>query len=197
MSRAEAVDDGRRPGRRELMYVVLAGLAGAALAGWAATRVWLVEWTPRPAPLPSVRVEHTGSGLWPWLPASAVVGLAGMGAVLATRGIGRRLVGVLLLLVGAGLLVGGAAGLVTSSGMEPDVRWPALTVLGGLLVTGAALTVVLRGHRWPTMGARYERTGGGARLSDPARPDPTGGRVTGARVTAAWEALDRGEDPTG
>jgi hypothetical protein len=48
-----------------------------------------------------------------------------------------------------------------------------------VLVGASGLATVLAGHRWPGMGARYERT-----------PRPSGG------TTDAWNALDRGEDPT-
>ena len=73
------------PGRRALTYAVLLCVAGAGLALATATRTWAVEVTLRPAPLPAVRETSTGATLLPWLPALALVGLAGAGALLATR----------------------------------------------------------------------------------------------------------------
>lgn len=174
-------------GRRMMAYAVLLAVAGAGLALYAATRVWSVEVLTRPQ-LPPSRITHTGGALQPWLPALALVGLAGAGAVLATRGLVRRLVGGVLTLVGLGVAAGGAYGLVGRAGVGPV--WPALCLLGGLAaVAGNALTAA-RGQDWPAMGARYERPRGAG-----TQPAP-GGRVEGQRTREAWDALDRGEDPT-
>ncbi|WP_036376502.1 Trp biosynthesis-associated membrane protein [Micromonospora sp. ATCC 39149] len=181
-------------GRRELTYAVLLCLAGAGLALWASTRTWSVELAARPAPLPPVRAARTGAELLPWLPALAVVGLAGGGAVLATRGVPRRLVGVLLLALGVAVAVGGGYGVVAGFDGAVSRQWPALCLVGGLLAAlGGGLTT-LRGARWPGMGARYERPARGA--AGPAGGEATAGPVTGRRTTEAWDALDRGEDPT-
>ncbi|GIG89977.1 hypothetical protein Pen02_49130 [Plantactinospora endophytica] len=173
---------------------MLCCLLGAGLAVFAATRTWSVELTARPAPLPPDRVTRTGGDLLPWLPALALVGLAAAGAVLGTRGVGRRLVGGLLAACGIGVAVGaGYAGFGTGDEVGPG--WPLLCVLGGLLAGAAGGFTALRGGGWPVMGARYERS----------RPVPAGrettalapdGRLDGRRTTAAWDALDRGEDPT-
>ncbi|MEV1287593.1 Trp biosynthesis-associated membrane protein [Micromonospora sp. NPDC049679] len=184
--------------RRALTYALLFCLAGAGLALYAATRTWAVEVTVRPAPLPGLRTARTGGSLLPWLPALAVVGLAGAGAVIATRGLTRRLVGMLLLLIGVGLTAGGGYGVLA---VDPGgagagaAAWPTLCAVGGLLLAGGGLVTALRGQHWPSMGARYERP--------PARRDgvadgpvETSGRVEGAGTRQAWDALDRGEDPT-
>ncbi|MDG4788706.1 Trp biosynthesis-associated membrane protein [Micromonospora sp. WMMD1102] len=175
-----------------MAYAVLLCLLGAGLAVLAATRTWSVELTARPAPLPPDRTARTGGDLLPWLPALALVGLAGAGALLGTRGIGRRLVGGLLALLGAGLVAGaGYAGFGT--GGEVAAGWPLLCALGGLLAGAAGVLAVLRGAGWPVMGARYDRArpAGAGRVA--TAPD---GRVDAGRTTAAWDALDRGEDPT-
>ena len=155
--------------RRELVLAVVACAAGAGLALFGATRTWVVETIARPAPLPPARIAHTGGDLLPWLPALAVVGLAGSGALVATRGAGRRAVAVLLLLVGLGLVAGGGYGISRSP-------W-ALLCLGGGLAVAAAGVLAWRGRNWPVMGARYERS-----------RHPSGGDM--------WDAIDRGEDPT-
>ncbi|MFC8849079.1 MULTISPECIES: Trp biosynthesis-associated membrane protein [unclassified Micromonospora] len=180
-------------GRRELTYAVLLCLAGAGLALWASTRTWAVELAARPTPLPPVRAARTGAGLLPWLPALAVVGLAGGGVVLATRGVPRRLVGVLLLALGAAVAAGGGYGLVAAFDGAVNRQWPAFCLVGGLIVAVGGGLVALRGAGWPAMGARYERPArGGAGTPGAAQAGP----VTGRRTTEVWDALDRGEDPT-
>ncbi|MGI5215156.1 Trp biosynthesis-associated membrane protein [Plantactinospora sp. CA-290183] len=182
-----------RAGRRALTYAVLLCLAGAGLAVFAATRTWAVDLAARPAPLPPTRTVRTGADLLPWLPALALVGLAGAGAVLGTRGLGRRLVGGLLLLVGTGVAAGGAYGAFGADLAGAHRGWPLLCLLGGLLAGAAGLLTAVRGAAWPAMGARYERAPRGAA---PPAPPADGGRVEGTRTRAAWDALDRGEDPT-
>ncbi|MBF9128690.1 Trp biosynthesis-associated membrane protein [Plantactinospora sp. S1510] len=181
-------------GRRALAYTVLLCLLGAALAVFAATRTWAVEVIARPAPLPAARTVHSGTDLLPWLPALALVGLAGAGAVLGTRGLGRRLVGGLLAAVGVGVAIGGAYGGFGTGHDDIRLAWPLLCVLGGLLTMVAGGITTARGATWPVMGARYERSPRrGGPEPDPA---PDGGRLDGRRTRAAWDALDRGEDPT-
>ncbi|MFY1616719.1 Trp biosynthesis-associated membrane protein [Micromonospora sp. WMMD736] len=182
-------------GRRELTYAMLLCLAGAGLALWMATRGWSVELTVRPAPLPPVREARSGAALLPWLPALAVVALAGGGAVLATRGRVRQLLGVLLAALGLAVSAGAGYGLVADLDGVVSRQWPALCLVGGLLVAVGGGWTALRGGGWPAMGARYERptrTVTESRPSTPAAPGPLAGR----RTTEAWDALDRGEDPT-
>ncbi|GLI01197.1 Trp biosynthesis-associated membrane protein [Phytohabitans aurantiacus] len=152
--------------RREISIAVVLSAAGAGLALFAATRTWWVEVVPRPAPLPATRTPHDGGGL---LPALALVGLAGAGALVATKGRARRWLGVLLLLNGAGVATSGALGLADATG------WPLACVAGGVLLAAGGALAVVRGGGWPSLGTRYERA-------------PV--------VTSDWDALDRGEDPT-
>jgi hypothetical protein len=173
--------------RRELAYAMIACLAGAGLAVFAATRTWIVEEGYQVAPLPPLGLERSGADLVPWLPAVALVGLAGAGAVLATRGVARLIAGVLL--SGCGLMV--AVGAAPRLG-DDSVLWPAVAGLGGLVLAAAGVLVVLRGRRWPALGARYERRPPGA--VDPGARGPD--RDTGDATGEAWAALDRGEDPT-
>jgi hypothetical protein len=182
--------------RRQLAVVVLACAAGAVLALVAAARPWAVELAVRPAPLPDLRTERTGGDRYPWLPALAWVGLAGAGAVLATRGTVRRLLGGLLMLAGAGVVAGAAGG----AGAGGSPVWPVLAGLGGLAVVAAGAAAVLRGSRWPAMSARYERPASSPEppTPEPAAPGPAVADREGpaARPELLWDALDRGEDPT-
>ncbi|GIF76293.1 membrane protein [Asanoa siamensis] len=150
---------------------MLCVVVGAGLAFVGAGRTWETGYTHGATPS---GLEQTGGDLVPGLSALALVGLAGAGALLATRGWARRAVGVLVLLVGLAL-----AGLALDRAFDASTAWPALTVTGGLLVIIGGLAATLAGHRWPGMGARYERS-----------PKSVGG------TTDTWNALDRGEDPT-
>jgi uncharacterized membrane protein (TIGR02234 family) len=113
--------------------------------------------------------------------------------LLATRGLVRRLLGGLLAAVGLGVMAGaiaGRAGLAVGSAGAGATGWPLVCVLGGLLIVLGGLSAARYGHRWPAMGARYERRG-----AADARP---AGTEADQRVDtrAAWDALDRGDDPT-
>lgn len=174
-----------RAGRRELLYAVLLGVAGAGLSIWAVSRAWVVEPAPRPAPLPPVRVVRTGVQLLPWLPALALVTLAGWGAVLATRGRVRRLLGGALTGLGVAVAAGGGYGLVAGFSGEISRQWPLLCLLGGGCAAAAGVLTAVRGDRWSVMGARYERSAGAAT-----------GPVPGRSTRDTWDALDRGADPT-
>jgi uncharacterized membrane protein (TIGR02234 family) len=194
------------PSRRQLGTSVLACVAGAGLALYAVTRVWSIEVTVRPG-LSDLRASTTGAAHEPWLVGLALVALAGAGALLATRGLPRRLLGALLALVGAGVAAGAVIG---RSGLDPGAAgagatvWPIACVVGGALVVLGGLVAARHGHRWPAMGSRYERRP--APPADPtgkARPAATAGlhndgEPAGDRVDtrAVWDALDRGVDPT-
>ncbi|MEU1968735.1 Trp biosynthesis-associated membrane protein [Micromonospora sediminicola] len=175
-------------GRRELAYAVLLCLAGAGLACWAVTRTWSVEVTTRGS-LPPGRPGRTGAELLPWVSALAWVGLAGGGALLATGGRLRRVLGALLAGIGLAVALGGGIGLA-----EPGVsrHWPALVLAGGLALAAGGAFAALRGGGWPAMGARYERRAAASSAAPGGAERPAVER--GARD--AWDALDRGEDPT-
>jgi hypothetical protein len=144
---------------RRLAQAVPALAAGAALALYAATRTWSVQLTERPG-LSDLRSERTGAAEMPWLVALALVALAGAGALLATRGVVRRGLGVLLVAAGAALTV---CAVIVRAGLDPGAAgagatvWPAACVVGGGLVVLGGLGAARHGREWPTMGSRYER----------------------------------------
>jgi uncharacterized membrane protein (TIGR02234 family) len=92
-----------RSDRRELMLALLLGAAGAGVAFLASRQGWAQVRTIPPKPLPASKVTVTGSALVPYSGALALAGLATLAAVLASRGLARRLFGLLLALIGAGL----------------------------------------------------------------------------------------------
>jgi uncharacterized membrane protein (TIGR02234 family) len=193
------------PARREFGGV----LAAAALAGGLALSAGGQEWASATAvrrpPLPPVTVAVLGSDAAPLVPAAGLVLLAAAVALLAVRGLGRVVVGLLMALAGGVLgwsgirvLIGGLGSAVAAlpglggpddTGVAVHVAsaWPVLALLAGLLGAAAGVIAVLRGRGWPAMGRRYERDAGAVL---PARTDED-------RAQAAWQALDRGEDPTG
>ena len=190
--------------RREMAAAVV-GLAGAGgLALSTGGQTWLTATVVRPEPFPPVTEGLTGSELAPLVPAGGLVLLAAAVALLAVRGPGRVLVGLLAALAGGVLGWSGLRTLVTDGdaaaagvvGATPgstlttavSAAWPALALVAGLLAVAAGLLTVLRGRGWPGMGRRYERT---ATVVAPARR-----QSEEDRALDAWRALDRGEDPT-
>lgn len=160
--------------RRGFVLVVVACAVASAVVLVGASRTWSEVVTQRAAPFPPVTTKHTGAGLQPWLPALAIVGLAGAGALVALRGRLRAILGVLLAIAGVAIAV---LSLTTVS------LWSAVCAAGGVLIALAGLATVANHKAWPAMGARYERP--------PAKTERK--PVSQADL---WDALDRGEDPT-
>jgi uncharacterized membrane protein (TIGR02234 family) len=95
--------EGRRLSPRwEYGLVLLAGAAGAGLVFLGVRQGWAHVHTSAPRPLPGSNVTVTGQDLVPAASALAIAGLATLAAVIATRGLARRLAGGLLMLLGAG-----------------------------------------------------------------------------------------------
>jgi hypothetical protein len=151
-------------------------------------------------------VVRSGASLVPVLPALALVALAATGAIVATWGLARRLVAVLLACVGLAIAAMAVAAL-TRTTAEPGTTlgWVVVATVAGLGVATAGLITLRYGGSWPGMGARYHR---GVPRRDHGREhgmDPTGTDRTTAKGGAQqarhadvswWNAIDRGEDPT-
>ena len=97
--------------RREVAAVVVALAAGGGLGVLATARTWTTIVVTRLAPLGPVRHDVSGRTLQPGVTGLAVVALAGVLAVLATRGVTRRAIGAVLALAGAGMVWWSLAGL--------------------------------------------------------------------------------------
>ena len=96
----------RRPApgaRREYLLTLLAGAVGAAVVLLAARQGWARVVTIEPRPLPASRVAVRGQDLVPAAGALGLASLAGLAAVLATRGLARRVVGGLLAAFGVAI----------------------------------------------------------------------------------------------
>jgi Tryptophan-associated transmembrane protein (Trp_oprn_chp) len=144
----------------------------------------------RPRITTGVAGEQVGGADTPVAAALALVALAGAAAVLLVRNRTRRLIGVLLVGVSVGIF---AAFLATPEDVTYTVytvadggselrrsAWVWLGALGAALTTLGALAVALRAGRWPEPRRRFEARAPARRGTE----DP-------------WDALDRGEDPTG
>lgn len=183
--------------RRELGTAVLLVLAGALLLLVSTAGAWVTGVQSRPVPLPSSSIEVGADEAAGPLRALALVVLAAVPALAATRRNGRTALGVLLVAVAV------AAGLVAvrvlidpSVVVDLDVddvattSRPVLAIAGALVTAVAGAVVAARGRHWAALSRRYEPpTSGGA------APPPPGARKT-AEAPELWDALDRGEDPT-
>jgi uncharacterized membrane protein (TIGR02234 family) len=160
--------------------------------------------------LPTLTVELSGRDLLPAGAAAAVVAFAGLAGLVATRRVGRRISGALLLLAGLGAaaaclqfgltathpdgagavidrLVSEKVGIdVVASPAAHVALWWLAALVGGVLVALAGAQALARCAHWPEMGRRYTRDAAG----DPAHAPRTPVRES------AWDALDRGVDPT-
>jgi len=166
-------------GRRGLTLTTLATVLASAVVLFAATRNWDAIMTHMVSPLPPMTDYRTGTEMSPWLPALGAVGLAGAGALLATRGRLRIVVGGLLAVAGIGII----GAVIETLQHRIDVGWPVLTIVAAAVVVAAGALTIRYSDTWPEMGARYERP-------------QAGGTTAKAPQTQLWDALDRGEDPT-
>lgn len=194
---------------RALGLVAILAVGGAAVAAIAAGLTW---WSadyqdPLSGPL---TISVSGAAAVPELIPLALVGLAGFGAALATHGLLRRIVGVVIAVCGAVLvirsallfgnqpaaLVGGLtrpADPVGTSQLHP--LGPALALLAGVLLAAAGVLVALGTGARQRLGARYDAPQRRAATSPPA----VGGAAvadTTADPADWWKALDAGGDPT-
>lgn len=177
---------------RELRLALLLVLAGAGLLFLTGGREWATGTLTAQPPLPSTRLAVTGGAVVGGLSGLAVLGLAGLAAVAATKGRGRALVGALLaaaglvtvVVVARAVAAGAPDALATAQVDGSFTAWPFLAALAGLLLTAGGLIITVRGQRWAALSSRYDAPATRAQRPPP-RPE-----------VAAWDALDRGQDPT-
>ena len=115
MSAGSAERTGRAAPRREMVLLLVLGAAGAGLALLALRQGWAQVRTHAPSPLPDSVTTETGQALVPAAGALALAALAGLAAVLATRGVLRRIAGVVLAGFGVGIAVTVSAGISAAS----------------------------------------------------------------------------------
>jgi uncharacterized membrane protein (TIGR02234 family) len=186
-----------------LVLVLLAGAGALLVSG----RAWQTIVAARPRPFADEVVDVSGRTLEPAVAALGLVALAGVVAVLATRGVGRRVVGVLLAVAAVAMGWRSVAGLQavsaararslvtdarTAAGLDPTrsphvtvhVLWPVISLVCAVALLAAGVAVASWGHRWAGLSGRYEPPGEQAE-ADRQRSD-----------AMLWTALDRGDDPT-
>lgn len=198
------VDGSVEPDRRGYRRALILLAVGAALLFVGYAQVWASAVVLQQG-LPSLVVELKGREIQPAGSASAILALAGIAGLVATRRFGRAVTGVLLVLEGLLALVG-ALWFGAGAGNRADVvrlvsekagidveaelsvrPWWVVVAVGGALLVVVGVLAVLRGGTWPVMGRKYER--GDAEASRGAPRGPLGG-------PSAWEQLDQGVDPT-
>jgi uncharacterized membrane protein (TIGR02234 family) len=151
--------------KREYGIVLLAGALGAVLVLLAVRQRWAQAVFAMPRPLSPEVVNVSGADLVPLAGALALAALAGLAAVIATRGAARRVAGVLLALFGAGAgaavttsvtaatVVSVAASKVASPGAAAVSGAAGSTTSGtsgggALIVSGSAGHAVMTGTPW-------------------------------------------------
>ena len=213
--RAAARDPATR--RRPALLALLIIAGAAATVGAGGLTWWRQQHLDGLAG--SVTTTATGSQTDALLVPTALVALAGFGAALATTGVLRRLVG-LLLLAGGGvtavLAIAGAvnapARLLTSltrpaeSSSAPTLQpvGAVLGVLGGLLIAVVGVLLLSGYGARRALGSRYDaptsRRARATTRTESIEPSPSGRAVDPAVDADAsahwWKALDAGVDPT-
>jgi uncharacterized membrane protein (TIGR02234 family) len=183
-------------GRGSPAAAVVSCAVGGLLILLASGRRWAHVTLTDPTAGGQSHLAVTGHAVAPALPALGIALLALAAAILAAKGMLRRVVGLLIVLV-AGAAVGVAVtapGDVSSALEHHEVGaqglavhasangWWVIAAIGGVLAVVAGLLTVLRADQWSGLGSKYDA---------PSAPKPTKDPAV-----LAWDALDRGEDPT-
>ena len=212
--------------RREYALVLLLGLAGAACVLLSVRQGWAEVVTPAPRPLPASTVSVRGQDLVPVAGALGLAALAGLAAVLATRGFARRLVGALLAAFGAGAAVSvslhlttaavlaaaaGAGGTSTQAGSVTGGSTAGAGAAGsaapGAAGVSLARQVTMAGvpWRWAVLLGALTVVAAGLLVAwrGPAWPvmssrydQPAVERSRPADTSTLWDSLSQGVDPT-
>ena len=196
------------------MSAAVAGcLLGVLLVLTASARSWVHVTDRSPAPTstrPDAFVQTTaelGAGdVAAAAPALALVALAAVAAIAGTRGVARRMVGVIAAAAGAGAAAAAVrvlrdpvtavsqartADAVAVAGADELVAARAVVLLavagGGLIVAAGAATAAY-GARWPALGRRYDAPAG--REGAPTDPAPDRDAVATWDETDADDAAD-------
>ena len=198
-----------RSARRGSAVLALLVVVGAVALAVAAHLIWWSQ-THVDSLSGAITISARGSQADPLLIPVALLALAGFGAALATNGVLRRVVGVVLLVGGGWAAVLAVVGLwrpptslhtdltrpaVSSALPQLHVGGPLVALLGGLLVALTGALVVSGFGARVALGARFDaptsRAGQGAqvRTALDASGDPEA-------AAGWWKALDAGQDPT-
>lgn len=208
-------------GRREFTLALLLGAAGGGLILLALRQVWAhAVYTP-PHPFPAQDIAVSGQHLVPLASGLAIAALACLAAVIATRGLLRRAVGVLLAVIGIGAVVATAAAVTSGAVLAAAASSASSTGIfsgsttggatsstlvftggaaGHAVITGlpwraaavaGALAIMLAGLATAWRGTRWPVMS--ARYEQPAE---RAARRAEQGSAAMWESLSRDVDPT-
>jgi peptidoglycan/LPS O-acetylase OafA/YrhL len=172
----EQPTDDRAKARRELTGTVLLCAVAALVELLAAGRPWAK--VHGAVSTTSYSGNHVAQAVRPL----ALVALAGAAALLATKRWGRIAVGILIVAAGVGTAVAAVVG-KDPPGSVHLPAWRIVTIVAAVPVVLAGGAAAARGYRWSVMSARYDAPGARQRVQDPD--------------VELWDALDRGDDPTG
>lgn len=203
---------------REYVLVLGVAAAGALLVLLSAHQGWARVVTAAAGPIPGSTVTVSGQAVVPLAGALALASLAGLAAVIATRGLARRLVGVFLAVAGAlivllvGARVSAAAVLAAAHGAAVSQAGSA-TAGGGVFPGGApavsavaqvtmvsfpwrplaavgGLAVLAAGIMVAWRGPRWPAMSSRYSRTGATEPQPV------ADSASLWDSLSRGVDPT-
>jgi hypothetical protein len=182
--------------RRSPAAAVVSCAVGGLLVLLASGRQWAHATIANASGGGRTPLSATGHVVAPSLPALGLALLALAAAILAAKRLMRRVVGVVIVFVAAatvGVAIT-ARGDVSSALEHREVGaqglavhasangWWVVAAIGGLIAVVAGAQTVLRAHQWSGLGAKYDAPTASTPGKDPA--------------ALAWDALDRGEDPT-
>lgn len=176
-----------RPSRRERLTgrsVVVAALLAGSLATFAASgRTWRVgNGASDPITGLASQAAIAGTQIAPAVRACALAALAGTLVLLLVRSAPARMIVATLVTLVSATACGAAlaAGIVSPAHLDPTA-WPWLCAASALIATLAGLAGIVGARGWQSRSSdRYDSP------SAPVRPADED----------AWQALDRGEDPT-
>jgi uncharacterized membrane protein (TIGR02234 family) len=202
-SPARSGSSGTGVGRQLYARTLVVGLLSAGAVSVGVSKPWVTA-TATVTGLPVISASVDGADVAPLAGALGFVLLAGLGAVVATRGWVRRGLGVLIMVAAAVVVAAAVHPGDTQRGIEqalsakgwsggpydPGVGWwRVLTAVGGCGCLLAGAVVARFGARWASMGARYDAPGtptASAAGELPAAPTETD----------LWRSIDSGHDPT-
>lgn len=191
--------------RPAAVVTVLVGVGLVVLAGG---RPWVSQALTG---VPGVaRATASGNQAAPAVTAVALAAAAGAVALALTGRIARRIVALLLVVAGLGVVgltvailqnpgqavlpavqnATGRVGSLPSGPAAEPIAWAWSAVVGGVLVLLGGLAALLGSGRWGTAGRRFETSTGSAAESPASRPPAAGeaGKAAGAGQTAEPDA---------
>jgi uncharacterized membrane protein (TIGR02234 family) len=203
-SQARSGPGGTGGGRQLYARTLVLGLISAGAVAVGVSKPWVTA-TATVTGLPVITASVDGADVAPLAGALGFVLLAGLGAVVATRGRLRRGLG-LLIVVAAAVVLAAAIypGGDTQRGIEQALSakgwsgspyrtgvgwWRVLTAVGGCGCLLAGALVARFGASWASMGARYDAPGSTSATA-------AGDLPAAPTETDLWRSIDSGHDPT-